>query len=366
MVPKTGHICRTRNRGVGSVIGEGALLVIVFSTSAVVSVVCVAALIPLLRKRVVDKPNERSSHSAPTPRGGGLGLIVGVAAGLLAATWAGLGVGPGWFWACVGVVALFGLADDASGGLSPSLRLVAQLVVASVAVVASGPLPRVPLPPPLDFRLGVFGYFVGVIWIVGVINIYNFLDGIDGYAAVQGIVAGLGAALILGGHTLPIGVCIAGACAGFLVFNWHPAKVFLGDVGSGFIGAALALLPFVTPSEDHRKPVFVVAMCLWFFLSDGTFTIIRRAARGERLWQAHRSHLYQRLVCAGWPHDRVVLLALPCMIAVVVSTWLVLGESGAGLRFGVAWLPVLTGVLLTAGMWGLTVVRERASYRTDG
>ena len=324
MVPKTGHICRARNRGFGSVIGEGALLVIVFSTSAVVSVVCVAALIPLLRKRVVDKPNERSSHSAPTPRGGGLGLIVGVAAGLLAATWGGLGVGPGWFWACVGVVALVGLADDASGGLSPGLRLVAQLVVASVAVVASGPLPRVPLPPPLDFRLGVFGYFVGVIWIVGVINIYNFLDGIDGYAAVQGIVAGLGAALILGGHTLPIGVCIAGACAGFLVFNWHPAKVFLGDVGIGAHRSRSRPSAFRDAFWGSHEGSVCRGDVPLVLPSDGTFTIARRAARGERLWRAHRSHLYQRLVRAGWAHDRVVLLVLPCMVAVVVvrgSCW---------------------------------------------
>jgi UDP-N-acetylmuramyl pentapeptide phosphotransferase/UDP-N-acetylglucosamine-1-phosphate transferase len=145
--------------------------------------------------------------------------------------------------------------------------------------------------------------------LVGVTNLYNFLDGIDGFAALQAVVVGLAVGFLnqSGDLFMIIGFTVAGACAGFLIHNWHPAKVFMGDVGSGTLGFLLAALPFQMKPAVRGQTVFLIAICLWFFLSDGVFTILRRLIRGEKVWNAHRSHLYQRLVRTGLRHDQVVL-----------------------------------------------------------
>src|SRR5206468_6921221 len=126
---------------------------------------------------------------------------------------------------------------------------------------------------------------------------YIFLAGIDGHAGLQGAVAGLGVALL---HTVgsftTIGMAVCGACAGFLVHNWHPARIFMGDVGSATLGFILAAVPFQTSGRWRSDSVFFVALFLWFFLADGAFTVFRRLWRGEKVWEAHRTHLYQRLV----------------------------------------------------------------------
>ena len=361
MASEAGGLGGGRHRGNLGVSDPAALLFVTGAVSALVSWAAVRMLIPVLRSRVVDEPNERSSHSVPTPRGGGLGVIAGVAAGVCVGFWAGFEVGPGWYWCCVLSAAAIGLADDTRGGLSPGFRLLAQLILAGVAVGCSGPLLRVPLPAPLNLDLGLLGYVAGMIWIVGVINIYNFLDGIDGYASVQGIIAALGSALIIGGAAQPVGVAVAGACAGFLVFNWHPARVFLGDVGSGFLGAVLALLPFTVPPVERGSALLVVALCLWFFLADGALTLALRAARKERLWEAHRNHLYQRLVRTGWGHDQVVLAMIPAAVLVVVLTSLVDRCGQSSLLGWAGWVPIGFALGLIGLMWRLTVVRERAA-----
>ena len=366
MASEAGGLGGGRHRGDLGVSDPAALLFVTGAVSAVVSWAAVRMLIPVLRSRVVDEPNERSSHSVPTPRGGGIGVIAGVAAGVGVALWTGLDVGPGWYWCCVALAALLGLMDDTRGGLSPGLRFLAQIVLAGVAVGWAGPLMRFPLPAPLNLQLGVLGYVAGVVWIVGVINIYNFLDGIDGYASVQGIVAALGSALIIGGVTQPVGTAVAGGCAGFLVFNWHPAKVFLGDVGSGFLGAVLALLPFTAPPAERSSAVLAVALCLWFFLADGTLTLAMRAARKERLWQAHRSHLYQRLTRTGLNHAHVVLSVIPAAILVVGVTWLSRGSNSGSLLGRETWVPLGLALLLTGLMWLVTVIRERSSADANG
>jgi UDP-N-acetylmuramyl pentapeptide phosphotransferase/UDP-N-acetylglucosamine-1-phosphate transferase len=193
----------------------------------------------------------------------------------------------------------------------------------------------------LDFELATLAVPVSLLWIVGVLNLYNFLDGIDGFAGLQAVVAGLGIALWGHGDIAVVGFAIAGACAGFLLHNWHPAKIFMGDVGSGTLGFMLAALPFQLTPASRGDAMFVVAMCLWFFLSDGCFTIMRRLSRGEKIWEAHRSHLYQRLVKTGLRHDRVTLhvigaAAVLSALAVVAarsggvsSRWSVFAAAGA-------------------------------------
>ena len=266
-------------------------------------------LIPLLTKRgILDVPNARSSHVVPTPRGGGVGIIAGLMAGFLTARLLGMQLPTSALLIGTALVALIGFADDHSGGLSVKVRLLLQLVAAAIVVFSAGGIARLPLPEPLDVPTGPLAIPLALIWIVAVTNLYNFLDGMDGFAGMQGAVAGLGVAFLSQDSLfLTIGFAVTGACAGFLLHNWHPAKVFMGDSGSGTLGFLLAALPFQLHMPSRGGAVFVMAMCLWFFLADGVFTILSRLFRGEKVWEPHRSHLYQRLVKAGLQHDQAVV-----------------------------------------------------------
>ncbi len=282
---------------------------LVFLLSAGAAWAATGALISLMGQRgILDVPNERSSHETPRPRGGGLGILVGILVGS-AGGWA-FGIEPPTlvFWMGAGLMALAGFLGDWSGGVSVLGRLLIQVVAAGLVVRWAGGLSRLPLPAPLDVPLGPFGIPLAVVWIVGVTNLYNFLDGIDGYAGLQGVVAGLGMAALLVVHPpLAFGLVLAGACLGFLAHNWHPARIFMGDAGAYLLGFMLAALPFEIGPAERPRLVFATTLCLWFFLSDGTFTILRRLVGGEKIWTAHRSHLYQRLVRAGMSHGAVAL-----------------------------------------------------------
>ncbi len=283
---------------------------VVLIVSFIASWAVTKALIPWLRNRgMLDIPNGRSSHGTPVPRGGGVGIICGLLLGAITARGLGMPLPGNELLLGVLLIALVGFVDDRFGPLSVTARLALQLVAAGLVVYRSGGLLRLPLPEPLDVFLGGLAVPAALLWIVAVTNLYNFLDGIDGFAALQGVVTGLALAFLnqSGGLFTLIGFTVAGACAGFLIHNWHPAKVFMGDVGSGTLGFLLAALPFQSGPELRGQNVFLIAICLWFFLSDGVFTIFRRLVRGEKVWNPHRSHLYQRLVRTGLRHDQVVL-----------------------------------------------------------
>lgn len=303
--------------------------------------------IPLLRDRCLDIPNERSSHSSPVPRGGGIGLIAGIAAGLLTAKLFGIDM-PGWqLLSAAALIGLTGFMDDRGGGLPIALRLALQTAAAGIVVNGTGGMARVPLPAPLDVPLGSIAVPAALIWIVGITNLYNFLDGIDGFAALQGVIAGLAIAYLDPGGTGALGLAAAAACAGFLILNWHPAKVFMGDTGACTLGLlfAAAALYMNKPAGSALGIVFF----LWFFLSDGIFTLICRALRGERVWKAHRSHLYQRLVRSGLRHGHVVsavgllsaLVTVVGAIAIRASSvsgqWSALGLGLGGFVFYYLW-----------------------------
>jgi UDP-N-acetylmuramyl pentapeptide phosphotransferase/UDP-N-acetylglucosamine-1-phosphate transferase len=279
--------------------------------AAVAAFVVAALLTPLVRAGarrwgLLDRPNERSSHSRVVPRAGGVAILVAVSTTLAFA--------PGLWWhrpAAVAllagalVLALVGLCDDRFG-LSPLVRLAFEVVAALGFVSVAGAMERVPLPRPLDVTLGPFGVAISVLWIVAVVNFYNFMDGIDGLAGLQAVVTGAGIA-VAGFDVFAsfLAAALAGAAAGFLVFNWSPASIFLGDVGSGVLGYTLAALPFLSAGESRASMVSLVALSLWFFLADATWTLARRAARGEHVHLAHREHLYQRLVISGSSHASV-------------------------------------------------------------
>jgi UDP-N-acetylmuramyl pentapeptide phosphotransferase/UDP-N-acetylglucosamine-1-phosphate transferase len=314
--------------------------------------------IPWLRKQgVLDVPNHRSSHYVPTPRGGGIGILAGFSVGSAIAFMAGLPLPGLEFYAGCGLIALIGLIDDRYG-LPVAVRLLIQLVAAALIVGGTGGIDRLPLPVPLDLPLGPAAIPVALIWILGVINVYNFLDGIDGFAALQGVLAGVCLAVFASGSVMAAtGLALAGACGGFLVFNWHPAKVFMGDIGSGVLGFTLAALPFQLATSSRGDAIFLVSICLWFFLSDGVFTILRRASRGERVWHAHRSHLYQRLVMTGLRHDRVVLYVLSAA-AILAGLAIVSIRSGS---MNAKWSVMLLASASFVTYYWWTLRRERNS-----
>lgn len=257
---------------------------------------------------VVDVPNNRSSHTSPTPTGAGIGLA---AAWLLVAgfiVWRQPSHPPEMIAALAMPVAfaLLGLADDLRG-LSPWVRLLSQTLIAVVAVLAGLQTPIVSLGGLGAIHLGSLAAPLCVIGFVGTVNLYNFMDGIDGLAAGHALVAALMlavGAVILNSPFVALLAGLLGAVAGgFLPLNWHPARCFMGDSGSYFLGATLAGL--LVLGQRSGVPLPLVGLASFGFLLDAAGTLGFRLARGHSPLQAHRSHVYQRLVDSGWSQARV-------------------------------------------------------------
>ena len=256
------------------------------------------------RLDLLDRPSARSSHARVMPRGGGIAIVLGAACGLAVAGRYPAGPAMALLGGAL-ALALVGLADDRYR-LSVGLRLVLQLAAAMAIAVASGGIPRLPLPPPLDADLGPAAIPLAVLWIVAVVNFFNFMDGIDGLAAGQAVITAAGAALVgEGPMAIVIAAAVCGAASGFLAFNWAPARIFMGDTGSLALGYTFASLPLLAPPPSRPQAVFWMVMSLWLFLADAAFTVVARIARGETWYAPHRDHAYQRLVRSGLGHAPV-------------------------------------------------------------
>jgi UDP-N-acetylmuramyl pentapeptide phosphotransferase/UDP-N-acetylglucosamine-1-phosphate transferase len=251
--------------------------------------------------RWLDVPNERSSHRVPTPRGAGLVIVLVVSAAMAWAASAGLYRVDATAVAAL-TIAVISAIDDVRS-LPSGLRLLVHLGCALVAVLTIG--------GPGDRTWQLLMIVLAVVWIVGLTNAYNFMDGIDGISGAQAVVAGVAFALAalhvgLAGPAI-CGVAIAAASGGFLMHNWSPARVFMGDVGSAFLGFSFAVMALQIAAWSPAAGI-AAALSLWPFIFDTTLTFLRRAVRGENVMQSHRSHLYQRLVIAGWSHASVTVL----------------------------------------------------------
>lgn len=254
---------------------------------------------------LIDIPNARSSHSKPTPTGGGVGIVLGILAvfGVLFLTGAlkpeikHLIVMAGFL-----AVALIGFYSDRFN-LSTLKRIIFQSIIAGIMIWLVG-RPTELVIGSFIIPLGYFGIMFGLIWIVGVTNFYNFMDGIDGLAAMQGIIAGIGIAIfgvILNDKFLiSMGLVLSGATAGFLVLNFPPAKIFMGDSGSYPIGFYIASYALI-----NGQLLIPIAMVLGVFIFDPIITLIRRISKGEEWYKAHRSHFYQRAIKLGYSHLQV-------------------------------------------------------------
>jgi Fuc2NAc and GlcNAc transferase len=261
-----------------------------------------------LRKGILDIPNLRSSHVVTTPRGGGLALVIVFLAVILAflfvfpshqSLWIAL-LGGG------GLVSAVGWLDDRKG-LSSWLRLFFYGLAIGWAVYWIGGLPRIETGIGV-VRLGLLGYFVAWFGTFTFVNLYNFMDGIDGLAAGEGLVVSAVAGVILavaGDWGLAVACWVlAAAVAGFLRWNWPPARIFMGDVGSNLLGFVFCILAIASENRGSM-PVLIWAILLSVFWVDGVATLAKRLLRGEAPYKAHREHAYQRAVQAGYSHRQV-------------------------------------------------------------
>ncbi|MBA3556407.1 MAG: glycosyltransferase family 4 protein [Gemmatimonadales bacterium] len=290
-----------------------------------------------LRRSMVDLPNPRGSHSTPTPRGGGLAIAISGLSGLALA--GALGWVPGRAAAAlVGggiLVAGIGWADD-RGNVPAAARLAVHLLAASWALWWLGALPT--LETGLGaVSLGDAGWAVALVGIAGATNIYNFMDGIDGLAGGEAVSVGLLGAVILlaAGHgdLALVPLLIAAASAGFLSWNWAPARLFMGDIGSGLLGFLFGTLA-VASENAGALPVLAWLVLFGVFAFDGTATLLRRFLRGEVWYQPHRSHTYQRAVQVGWTHEQVTRAVLLLNLVLAALVWA--GERWPALRFPAA------------------------------
>jgi Fuc2NAc and GlcNAc transferase len=249
------------------------------------------------RLGLLDVPNERSSHESSTPRGGGIGILTGVAAGLLVLLATGIRLDRELvvLLAGIAVIAVVGAIDDLRS-IRARYRLSVQVAVAIAVAVLLGGVDLFPLPPPLDVPLDWLAIPVTVLWLVGVTNFYNFMDGIDGLAAGQAVASCAGVAIaVWSAGAVELAVLLAAGAFGFLLLNRPPARIFLGDVGSTSVGFAIAGLPLLAPAGGRSMALFGVAIGLTLFILDPIETLVRRVRAGHRIGTAHRWHSYQLL-----------------------------------------------------------------------
>jgi len=299
-----------------------------------------------LSQSLIDIPNARSSHSRPTPRGGGVAIVLSFLVALLIlslldaiSTTGCLALGGAG-----ALVAIIGFMDD-HGHIAARWRLLGHFMAAAWALYWLGGVPPLVVFG-LSVDLGILGVVLGLLYLVWMLNLYNFMDGIDGIASVQAVCACLGACLLSGltGHLPEIWgpLLLALSAAGFLCWNFPPARIFMGDAGSGFLGIALGVLSL------HAASLGGVLFWCWLillgvFIVDATVTLLRRLVRGEKVYEAHRSHAYQyasRHFGKHLPVTLAVLLINLCWLLPIAVACAMFGLDG-GVGVLLAYAPLV-------------------------
>jgi Fuc2NAc and GlcNAc transferase len=305
---------------------------------------------------LLDVPNSRSSHTVATPRGGGVAIVLSTLVALLALGWMDRLDWPS-VWSLSGggaLVALIGFVDD-RGHVAPRWRLIGHFAAASLVLAIMGGVPHLTA---MGFVLGSgwLGLAIAALYIVWMLNLTNFMDGIDGIAGVETITVCLSAVFLSevvgpGKHLWIAPLVLASATLGFLVWNWPPAKIFMGDAGSGFLGLMLAALSLQAGWVANRL-FWSWVILLGVFVVDATVTLIRRMARGEKFYEAHRSHAYQHAAIRQGAHMPVTVA-----VGVINLCWLLpvallvaLGRLDGFLGVLIAYAPLaVVAVRLGAG-----------------
>ncbi len=300
-----------------------------------------------LARSLLDVPNARSSHVAPTPRGGGVAIVISFMAGLCVLYGLGWAVTPAVFLALLGAgvaVAVLGFLDD-HGHIAARWRLLGHFAAAAWVLYWLGGLPPLTLLG-WTLELGWLGTALACVYLVWVLNLYNFMDGIDGIASVEALSVCVGGALLYVYLERPmyalLPLLLAAAVAGFLCWNFPPAKIFMGDAGSGFLGIALGALSL--------QAAWLAPQLLWcwlillgVFIVDATLTLLRRLARGDKVYQAHRSHAYQYATRQFGRHLPVTLAVWVINLVWLwpLAWWVAAGGLDGVLGVLLAYLPLV-------------------------
>ncbi|GAB1472038.1 glycosyltransferase family 4 protein [Chloroflexota bacterium] len=299
--------------------------ILIFALLTILSYLGVWVIRRYAKRHLLDHPNERSSHAMPTPRGGGLAIVLVVLiAGSVAALNSSL-THSLIYLICGIVIAYIGWRDDLHS-LSPRVRFAVQGLVALVSVLGMGYFKSVTIPLFGQLQLGAVGFIITILWIIGLTNAYNFMDGIDGMAGGVALSAALGwmflASRTNNDFVFWITLAIAAGNFGFLFHNWSPAKIFMGDVASTFLGYTFAVLPLLS-ADKGGDALMLGTLLMWTFIMDAGITFIRRLLKRENVFSAHRDHLYQRLIIIGYSHAAVSLfyISLTLLAGVLAYAW---------------------------------------------
>jgi len=301
--------------------------------------VCSAGLTYVMARfvRFMDLPNARSSHSHPVPKAGGIAIVATFVVGsLVIYSYADVArIDDRYFWGYVAsavLLAVVSLVDDILHRTFVA-KILAQVLCAGVVLASGVVIDRLAVPYWGELTLGPAGYALTFLWILGLTNTYNFMDGLDGLAAgVAVIAAAFLCAIAFQQKSVFVYVSsyvlLAGA-AGFLVFNLPPARIFMGDVGSAFLGFTFATLAVIGASLDlGRLSFYIVPLLLFHFVFDTVFTFFRRLLRGEKVYVGHRTHLYQLLNRLGYSHRAVSLFQYAVTILQGMAAFASLGLPG--------------------------------------
>lgn len=326
-------------------------------------------------RRILDVPNERSSHSRPVPVGAG--LVISSAVLILFAVFLfdlrqGMAASNAWlfgaYFAASILLIVVSWLDDVRD--VPVAARFAVHAAAAAAMIYAAPA-----------WLESFGEYKGLgavltfLWITGLTNAYNFMDGIDGIAGVQAVTGGIGWALLgylSGAEAVGFaGLAVAAASGAFLLFNWQPARVFMGDSGSAFMGFSFAVFPLIAATESKggiagtpwMTGLYSIGL-LWPFVFDSCLTFFRRLVRGERVWKPHRRHLYQAMVIRGMEHARVSIIYGACgaFCTAAVAAAFIFGYGPLPLS---AALALVSLVLVIVAAAGGRPVRPDSGFETD-
>ena len=321
---------------------------------------------------LIDHPNERSLHERPVSRAGGIAIFAGLAAGLAMVVFVdapALGSRVGWVLAGALIIVAVSFADDLRG-VSPAVRIVFHLAAAVCVVLADLSAQRIVLPgTALDLGAAAGALFT-VLFVAWMVNLYNFMDGMDGFAGGMTTIGFTTLAVLcaLQGATVlaAVSLVVASASLGFLLFNFPPARLFMGDLGSSLLGYLCAVMA-LSAERSASVPLWIMVLVFSPFIIDASVTLARRIGAGERPWRAHRSHFYQRLVRLGWSHRKTVVreygLMLACAVSAVPATW---APTGVQVVLLCVWVGVYTFLML-----GVTRLEKHvaplkaASLRTD-
>lgn len=300
----------------------------------------------------------------PTPRGGGLVVaVVTIGAYLIASVLLPFDISWG-FVIGASIILLVSWLDDVYS-VSFIWRLIVQSAAAIIFISSNGNVSMISFGVSgAEIEVGRAGALLTFCWIVWLVNAYNFMDGIDGIAGTQALTAGAGWLLLGFGWQMPaifiLGGTLLFVSVAFLLHNWPPARIFMGDAGSAFLGFVFAALPLLSGTENGSRSNFLPfagVLFVWMFLFDSVFTFVRRILKREKVWNAHREHLYQRLVISGLSHRTVTILygALSALITTSVV-------AAAGIRTQNAFYGVLAIVVVISALVLLLCWKRRCLF----